>query len=203
MSGPAGPVRLTVERELVLPGSAAPERVQLTRELPADSDGRVDPARIGRELTAMRELLEEAIRSAHLGSAAPRERSVEELLETYRPRQGELVELLREDGEITEGEYGRLRAHLAHEAAGEAPSSASLAEPAAPARAIADGPIAAAPLDGDRTPSRARPIDELLRAFEITSLKQAGAVRARRQISYDEYMALKRHFARPAESPAT
>jgi hypothetical protein len=203
MTGPGGPVRLTVERELVLPGSATPERVQLTRELPPSEDGRVEPERVGRELAALRELLEEAIRSAHLGSAAPRERGIAELLETYRPRQGELVELLREDGEITEGEYGRLRAHLAGAAPGEGVSPGPESEALPAPRPLADRPIAAAPLEGDRTPSRARPLEELLRAFEITSLKQAGAVRARRQISYDEYMLLKRHFARPAESPAT
>jgi hypothetical protein len=33
-----------------------------------------------------------------------------------------------------------------------------------------------------------------LRVYQINSLKQAGAVRARREISFSEYMALKRHF---------
>jgi hypothetical protein len=46
----------------------------------------------------------------------------------------------------------------------------------------------------DRTPSSPRPVDELVRTYRIESIKQAGAVRARRQISYEEYMALKRHF---------
>ena len=30
--------------------------------------------------------------------------------------------------------------------------------------------------------------------YAVDSLKQAGAVRARREISFAEYMALKRHF---------
>jgi hypothetical protein len=38
-------------------------------------------------------------------------------------------------------------------------------------------------------------VEELLHTYQITSLRQAGAVRARRQISFDEYMSLKRHFA--------
>jgi hypothetical protein len=54
----------------------------------------------------------------------------------------------------------------------------------------------------------ARPVPELLRTFQIASLRQAGAVRARRQISFAEYMALKRHFestdgdAKPPAAPA-
>lgn len=122
------------------------------------------------------------------------DRELSELIETYRPRQRELIDLLLEEGELTATEHARLREHL--EATAEAGRGrATSGEPPAP-RAPAASP-APAPAAGGR------PVEELLRAYEITTLRQAGAVRARRQISYDEYMRLKAHFeqavvARPA-----
>jgi hypothetical protein len=65
-----------------------------------------------------------------------------------------------------------------------------------------DRPIAAMPLEADRTPSTPRPTGQLLDQYRIESLKQAGAVRARRQISFEEYMALKRHFSAQAAGGA-
>jgi hypothetical protein len=65
---------------------------------------------------------------------------------------------------------------------------------AVPPPSVVDRPLAAAPVGVDRSLPPARPVADLLREFGITSLKQAGAVRARRQISFAEYMALKRHF---------
>ncbi|MCI4334152.1 MAG: hypothetical protein L3K04_00730 [Thermoplasmata archaeon] len=189
---------MSVERDLALPGAAIPERVRLSRELQPDAEGRWDPETVGREIAELRSALDAALRSAQLTPSAPRERSVEELLETYRPRQGELVELLREDGEITETEYTRLRSHLAVTEPG-APASAPGHSRPGPAP---NQPLAAAPLERDTAPTHARPVEDLLRAYEIASLKQAGAVRARRQISYDEYMSLKRHFSRPVEPAA-
>jgi hypothetical protein len=44
-------------------------------------------------------------------------------------------------------------------------------------------------------------VPELLRTFQIETLRQAGAVRARRQISFEEYMALKRHFEAASAGP--
>ena len=115
------------------------------------------------------------------------DRELRELIETYRPRQQELLDVLRDDGELTVGEYARLREHLARQPVA----------PAAPlprAEPVPEAPIAAAPIAADRSLPPARPVPELLETFQITSLKQAGAVRARRQISFAEYMALKRHF---------
>ena len=116
------------------------------------------------------------------------DRDLTELVETYRPRQRELVDLLRDEGQLTPGEHARLIDHLAAETK-ETPPPA----PAPPER-FADHPIAAMPIAADRAPDIARPVPALLREYQITSLRQAGAVRARRQISFSEYMALKRHF---------
>lgn len=113
------------------------------------------------------------------------DREVGELVETYRPRQRELVDLLLADGEITPTEHARLVDHL----------TGSPRPPASrPAASEVDHPIAAAPVAADSSPPAGRTVAELLRTYEIVSLKQAGAVRARRQISFAEYMALKRHF---------
>jgi hypothetical protein len=111
-------------------------------------------------------------------ASAPRaDRAVEELLETYRPRQMELVELLHADGELTDGEYAVLRARVTERPPEVGSAPAAVAPPA---------PV---PRSGSRS------VEELLRTYQIASLRQAGAVRARRQISFDEYMSLKRHFA--------
>ena len=138
--------------------------------------------------------------------AAQGDRSLDELVETYHPRQRELVDLLRDEGELTSVEHVRLVEYLG---AGVAePRPAPIVRPEAPPRfdqPIAAAPIGAVPVTPERTGESARPVAELIRQYQIASLKQAGAVRARRQISFEEYMALKRHFqpadSRPAERP--
>jgi hypothetical protein len=148
------------------------------------------PEETARLLAQLASELDAALVAGPIRGATPRvDRATAELVEAYHPRQVELVDLLLAEGEITRGEWTRLRDHLA---AGGGPPSA-LPEPAGiPAT---DRPLAAAPLAQDRTSGSVRPVDELVRLYRIESLKQAGAVRGRRQISYEEYMALKRHFA--------
>jgi hypothetical protein len=142
----------------------------------------------------LRSLTEDLDRSIPAGTpvAGRPDRSITELIETYRPRQPELLDLLLEDREITDGEFALLQRHLAER------GTLAPAEPLP-----TDRPIAAAPLAQDRTPITPRPVDEVLRLYRIESLKQAGAVRARRQISYEEYMALKRHFSAAEAAPPT
>ena len=125
------------------------------------------------------------------------ERELAELVNAYRPRQRELVDLLRDEGEISPTEHARLVEYLVTSAATARP------EPS-PRPAYEDQPIAAAPIFADRAGEAARPVPELLRTYRIESLRQAGAVRARRQISFSEYMALKRHFeSASSESPVS
>ncbi len=146
----------------------------------------------------------EVLLGAPLAAApvARRDRDLAELVETYRPRQTELVDLLAADGEISDAERALLVAHLARSPPSEpprAPRSVPVAsEPRLP---FADRPIAAAPLDAASAAPAGRAVPELLRTYEITSLKQAGAVRGRRQISFAEYMALKRHFEAAEPAP--
>ena len=179
--GPAGPeggvVRISVRFESA-PDGASPT----TQELAEALDGlRADlEALVGAPLAAL--------------PATRAERSRDELVETYRPRQRELVDLLRDEGEITATEHRQLVEYLAEVAGGaRAPPVARIEE--APRF---DQPISAAPIVADRPGEPTRPVAELIRLYQIASLKQAGAVRARRQISFEEYMALKRHF-QPAE----
>lgn len=171
--------------------SGEPERVRWSVELGPEGD---DPnAPTVEELRALLQQLRSDLDAALGPSArsAAGDRPLEELIETYRPRQGELVELLLAEGEISPGEAERLRGHLAR-APAEPPGAPVASLPAVPA---VDRPLAALPLENDRTPASPRPTADLLATYRIESLKQAGAVRARRQISYEEYMALKRHFA--------
>jgi hypothetical protein len=188
-------VTLSVERELPN-ADGAPERVRLTATFEGNApDGpTVDELKGG--LARLRTELE-ALTEGSRGPATP-PRSVEELVETYRPRQVELVALLESEREISAAEAGALRAYLA----GGSPSGAAPAFENVPLPPPQDRPIAAAPLANDRTPSSPRPVAQLLELYRIETLKQAGAVRARRQISFEEYMALKRHFSVAAPGPA-
>lgn len=200
MSPESPPTELSVERE-VLGADGAPRRVRLTARIPSPAGTDGEPAlRLGEELKTLSRQVDEAIAAAGwVPSTPPRgERGLEELVETYRPRQPELLDLLRAEGELTLSEYDRLKAHLA----GTLPVSVAVPTPGSVEPPVTDRPLAALPLANDRTPTTPRPVVELLSQYRIESLKQAGAVRARRQISYEEYMALKRHFAGEA-TPGT
>jgi hypothetical protein len=181
--GPDGPgggvVRLTV-RLATEPSGEPPT----TRELAEALDGlKADlDALVGPSLAAL--------------PATRAERELPELVDTYRPRQRELIDLLREEGEITSAEHARLVDYLATESTAR---KVPLVERSRPEPKF-DQPIAAVPISAERLPATTRPVPELLRQYQIESLKQAGAVRARRQISFEEYMALKRHFL--PEEPA-
>jgi hypothetical protein len=124
--------------------------------------------------------------------AARSDRELAELVDTYRPRQRELIDALREDGELSRSEYDRLLSYLAGIGASGVAAPAPVAPP--PPEPTFDRPIAAVPIGVERPSEPTRPVEDLLRAYQITTLKQAGAVRARREISFEEYMALKRHF---------
>jgi hypothetical protein len=173
---------LTVEQELPAAADGAPRRARLTARFSGElGEAEPDEAELARSLRELSDRLARASETAGVGrgpAGPPRpDRAVEELLETYRPRQMELVELLHADGELTDGEYAALRARVT-----ELPSEVGATKaPVVPAPA--------APRSGGRS------VEELLRTYQIASLRQAGAVRARRQISFDEYMSLKRHFA--------
>jgi len=162
---------------------------RLTVRFPAGPDGSgPTPAELRATLVALTEELEALVGPPLAAAPVGRtDRDLPELVETYRPRQRELVDLLRDDGEITPAEHARLVQYV-----GDRPV-ASVPEPKA-LEPVPDRPIAAAPIGAERSLPPARPVAELLRTYQIVSLKQAGAVRARRQISFAEYMALKRHF---------
>ncbi|MCI4357561.1 MAG: hypothetical protein L3J95_04235 [Thermoplasmata archaeon] len=183
-------VELSVERE-VLDAVGVPRRIRVSAHFSIE-EGSTGPSPI--ELAAaLRDLdkeLDSARAEAGFRGPVPRaDRSRTELLETYRPRRPQLVEALLADGEVTPAEAEILRSALP-----TAPRSEGASTVPKAAFADTDRPLAAMPLSNDRTPNVPRPVPELLATFQIGSLKQAGAIRARRQISYDEYMALKRHF---------
>lgn len=181
---------LSVEREVTDRAGMA-RRIRLTAEFESEGGAPPTPAELGRALRALDEELDKGRAEAGFrGPPARAERTLEELMEAYRPRQPELVELLRSEGEISEAEAELLRAALGPMPAVELPP--------------AGGSLAAMPLSTERpTSGGARSVEELLRVYQIGSLKQAGLVRARRQISFDEYMSLKRHYGAEERPPAT
>ena len=186
---PPSEIELSVEREVVDASGGSPRRIRLVARVPRDgSAAGADPTQLSEWVAELGRLLDATLEKwpgSRAGGAPRADRSLEDLVEAYHPRQVELVELLREEGELTPAEHDRLRQYLA------IPTAASVAPPTPPVgRSIAE-----APLERDRAPSTPRPVPEILALYQIQSLKQAGAVRARRQISYEEYMAVKRHFA--------
>ena len=179
---------LSVERE-VEDDSGLRRRLRLVGRFAIEPSGSSPSAEeLAAALASLQSELDAAVgkSGAHGPVVVTREdRPITELVETYRPRQRELVDLLLDEKELTAGEAVTMREYLAQQIQ-PVPDPAGVP--------VTERPIAAAPLAVDHTPSSARPVAELLRLYRIESLKQAGAVRARRQISYEEYMSLKRHF---------
>jgi hypothetical protein len=180
---------LSVERPLG-PGGPAEGTVRLTARFALAEDGRPPtPSDLSAALDALRADLDALVGPPIAAVPVARtDRDIFELVETYRPRQRELVDALRDDGEISLPEHARLVEYLASTLPGTSAPAPKAPEPRF------DTPIAAVPIAADRPGETTRPVPELLRIYQIESLKQAGAVRARRQISFEEYMALKRHF---------
>ncbi|MGI0130113.1 MAG: hypothetical protein ACREDE_04180 [Thermoplasmata archaeon] len=188
------------ETELSLERPARPDGraegvVRLTVRLENSPEGAPpSPRELAEALEGLKADLDALLGVPIAGLPATRaDRELSELVETYRPRQRTLVDLLREDGEITVAEHERLVDYLTSPPSVVRPS----AEPERPAARF-DQPIAAVPISAQRLSEASRPVAELLERYMIASLKQAGAVRARRQITFEEYMALKRHF-QPSE----
>jgi hypothetical protein len=181
---------LSVERELPGSDGEPPVRARLSAHFEVEPG---DPVPTREELEASLRELTGALAGVAGRPEAPRaDRPLAELIETYRPRQPELVDLLRDEGQLTAGEHRLLAEHLSSR--GRTPAEATL--PPVPPPAPPRVPLASAPAEMER-PAGAppRPVPELLERYRIASLRQAGAVRARRQISFEEYMAIKRHFS--------
>lgn len=180
-------IELTVERPLGPDGGVA----RLTARFDLVGQEPPNPSDLAKTLEDLKADLEALVGLplAALPAARP-DRELIELVNAYRPRQRELIDLLRDEGEITSGEHARLAQYLAN--GGAAPVSPPVVP--TPVAVPTDRPLAALPATVDRPSEPTRPVAELLQEYQITSLKQAGAVRARRQISFGEYMALKRHF---------
>ncbi|HZY69444.1 MAG TPA: hypothetical protein VFF67_00495 [Thermoplasmata archaeon] len=191
-------LEVSVEQEVPDPAGGPPRRIRLSTRVGAtDGSGSDRTGAIAAAIDELTRVLDGTLGTSTGGPtpgvSQPRpDRTFDELVEAYHPRQAELVDLLRDEGQLTVGEHAMLQRYLT------TPTAAAVPPPPAPAaRSIAE-----APLERDRTPSAPRPVEQLLSQYQIASLKQAGAVRARRQISYEEYMALKRHFAAEERPPA-
>ncbi|HXY46475.1 MAG TPA: hypothetical protein VEK13_01065 [Thermoplasmata archaeon] len=189
-------IELTVERPFG-PDTSSSGTVRLSTRFDVGPDGEgPSHAELAKELDSLKADLD-ALVGAPIAAApiARGERELTELVETYRPRQRELVDLLLADGEITAGEHRRLSEYVSLR-----PKEPAEGSSAAPELRVTDSPLAAVPIAASRPSESIRPVPELLATYQISSLRQAGAVRARRQISFAEYMALKRHFEQGGNS---
>ncbi|MCI4330847.1 MAG: hypothetical protein L3K19_03235 [Thermoplasmata archaeon] len=192
------PVEIEVSLEVDIAGSRGrgPRRLRVSAKrstpTPSGGDSAEESAALLRRLQEELDALEGSLGNAPATSGGG-DRPLSELVETYRPRQPELIELLRDEGEISPAEFETLRHYLERPALSSPPGSSAFSSGAGEVP-VTERPLAAAPLAQDRTPTTPRPVSELVHLYRIESVKQAGAVRARRQISYEEYMSLKRHF---------
>ncbi len=184
-------IELSVERPLGPEGSSGGV-ARLTARFELGPDGEAPgPSELAKTLEDLKADLDALVGPPiALAPVARPDRELKELVNAYRPRQRELVDLLRDEGEITPGEHAVLVQHLS--ATAEATTGPRSTAP--PPERLSDRTIAAMPIAADRSPGTARSVSEILERYQISSLRQAGAVRARRQISFAEYMALKRYF---------
>jgi len=182
-------VELSVERPLgPEPSAGGTVRLSARFEVGEDDSG-PSSSELAQALDSLKADLEALVGPPIAAAPVARaDRELTELVETYRPRQRELIDLLRGEGELTVGEHARLSEYLTLRQK-EPPEVSTVRS-----GSVSDRPIAAMPLAADRPPEAVRPVSELLQTYQISSLRQAGAVRARRQISFAEYMALRRHF---------
>ena len=185
-------LELCVERSRSLSPGSPPTLVRLSAEFDVPAGG--SPPAEAELREAAQALLEDMDRlwPNEARENAEGERSLEELLEAFHPRQPELVELLRDEGTISPQEYETLRRHFGPVSRVGGPSGRH-------ATPFVGGAADRRPEGGAR--GAARTVPELLRIYGIESVKQAGAVRARRQISFEEYMALKDYFAKSLPEP--
>ncbi len=183
-------IELSVERPIgPVPSPGAV--VRLTARFESGEDGRgPTPSELAAALEALKADLDALVGPPIAAAPIARgDRELTELVETYRPRQKDLIDLLLADGELSPGEHRRLSEYLSLR-----PKEPAATPPVRPGLPMSEAPLAAVPIAAERSTEPTRPVAELLATYQISSLRQAGAVRARRQISFAEYMALKRHF---------
>ncbi len=176
------PVTLTLEMEVPGEEGHPPRRLSLSTVLPSPAGPEERQTEVREAVERLRDCLRTAGEVLLPPGSGPRaDRALEELMETYHPRDAKLLETLLWDGELTPGEHQLL--------VGAIPSApeGSGASPEAPGRG--------------KLPASPRPADVLVRELELKDLKDANRARFRRLISFDEWTSLKRHFER-APSPS-
>lgn len=211
MTSPRTELTITLEEDLPPEGEGQPRRLRLSTTVRAPE---------GKELT--REEIAEATKTlldqmAHArGAAGPLEtpvagprpdRSVDELVDSYRPKSLELVDALLWEGELTPTEHEALKAAVSRSppkpGRREAPTPRPPSPPAVVAGTVAAPSAPAAPAANE--PARpasaarfgpARPTDTLVKELSLQNLRDVNVARARRLISFDEWSALKAHFER-------
>lgn len=203
---PARRKDLTVSLEQEVPSSEgeAPRRLRVAMTLEPGEDGKVSPSETSEAVRELSDLLQSSassLASASGSSTGPRpDRSLSELVQTYRPRDLELLDALLWEGEITPTEHELLRSQLPKPGAvATTAPSPSTEVPASPTPAPTSTPAPARPVpaSGTARPS-ARSVDQLLRELGIQDLRDVNRARGREMISYEEWAALKAHFQKKA-----
>ncbi|MDE1820140.1 MAG: hypothetical protein KGJ23_07650 [Euryarchaeota archaeon] len=196
MPGKPQGITVSVEEEALPAGDTPARRVHLAMTLQPAEGAEVTTEEVQAAVKLLSHHLESAIATLSEGGpsgAGPRpDRPLPDLLETYRPRNLELVDALLWEGELTPTEHQVLQAAVRTppERASKGPPPKTAPPPEAPLATIA--PSASSSQGPARTSPRS--VDALLRELDLKDMRDANRARGRRMISYEEWAALKSHF---------
>jgi hypothetical protein len=171
-------VVICLEGEVFRGGDVAPWKLKLSTTIEPDEGGKVTERDIMDATENLRNILSSALRSAGTSESAVAvptptvgpPRSLEVLNQVYTPRSVEHVDALMWEGQITAAEHSLLVSSMRGKSTPSQPVS-----------------------------RRQRGIEEMVRELRIESLRDANMARAKEQVSYEEWTALKRHFSEKRE----
>ncbi len=169
-------VSVTLEGEVYVGEQSAPLRLRVSQTLVPEEGKAVSDEEVTRAAAALKRTLlvtlktlgsEESELRPSVTYSGPT-RSIEVLREIYTPRSPDHVDALLWEGEISREEHGLLLGTLRTRGETVAPAPAHLP----------------------------RPVPVLIEELKLQDMRDVNRARGKRVISYDEWLALKQHFAR-------
>jgi hypothetical protein len=187
-------LEISLEEDFPSAGDEPPRRLTLTWQLTPPEEGTIPWEEIRATIEELRNLLKASREVLVPPEGGPwptvphEERSLEELLETYRPRSKELVDALLWEGQLTPTEHERLLQAVTQGPA-RREGSPPRGEDGGSERPPSQSPSSRR---GGRPP---RSPQELVAELHLQDLKDANRARFQRLISYEEWVRLKEYFA--------
>ncbi len=177
---------VSIEGEVDRGIGQAPWKLSLSSHLEPEGGGPPSPEEISEVTSSLRRLFEDMFSRYERESSGPVEpadipgfqsaapRTLEVLLQIYTPRSIEHIDDLLWEKQITKAEHDMLIKQFGR--GGEGSRTYPSAAPA--------------------TSSTVRPIEELIREFELRDLRDVNRARGKELISFEEWSQLKKHFTK-------